>query len=150
MPDMKDQMIEEQQDRRERMHQAANDVEGVMHAQNGTCGRGPFHGDAYIYRPAEYCDKFLDKHCLISGHFGWFLEHEATSVDSDGTYGIRHISKAPNDNGSAEITTEITKEPKCRHPDAKEDGGCNVVKSARIISTALRSYILIKIRLSRR
>ncbi len=33
MPDIKDQMIEEQQDRRERMHQAVDDIEAVMHAQ---------------------------------------------------------------------------------------------------------------------
>jgi hypothetical protein len=33
MLDIKDQMIEEQQDRRERMHQAVDDIEAVMHAQ---------------------------------------------------------------------------------------------------------------------
>ncbi len=33
MPDIKDQMIEEEQDRRERMHQAVDDTETVMHAQ---------------------------------------------------------------------------------------------------------------------
>lgn len=33
MPDMKDQMIEEEQDRRERMHQAVDHIEAVKHAQ---------------------------------------------------------------------------------------------------------------------
>jgi len=33
MPDVKDQMIEEQQERRERMHQAFDDIEAIMHAQ---------------------------------------------------------------------------------------------------------------------
>ena len=33
MPDIKDQMIEEQQERRERMHQAADDIEAIVDAR---------------------------------------------------------------------------------------------------------------------
>ena len=33
MPDIKDQMIEEQQERRERTHQAVDDIEATEHAQ---------------------------------------------------------------------------------------------------------------------
>ena len=33
MPDLKDQMIEEEQEQRERMHQAVDDIEATMHTQ---------------------------------------------------------------------------------------------------------------------
>ena len=33
MPDLKDQMIEEEQEQRERMHQAVDDIEAAMHTQ---------------------------------------------------------------------------------------------------------------------
>lgn len=107
--------------------------------KHGTCGQEPFHGDAYIYSPSEYCDKSIDKHCFIAGHFDWCSEHEATSTDSDGTYDVHRTSKVRNDDGSEEINTEIIKERRCSHSDAREYGDCNVVASGMMVSTALRS-----------
>ena len=107
--------------------------------KHGTCGQDPLHGDAYIYSPAEYCNKSIDKHCFIAGHFDWCLEHEATSVDGDGTYDVYHTSQVRNDDGSEGINTEIIQKRKCSHPDAREHGGCNAVESGRMVSTALRS-----------
>ena len=71
--------------------------------KHGTCGQDPLHGDAYIYSPAEYCNKSIDKHSFIAGHFDWCLEHEATSVDSDGTYDVYRTSKVRNDDGSEKL-----------------------------------------------
>ena len=89
-----------------------------------------------FHSPAEYCDKSLDKHYFIAGHFDWCLKHEATSVDSDKTYDVHRTSKVRNDDGSEEIKTEIIKERKCSHPDAREYEGCNVIESDRMFSTA--------------
>lgn len=101
--------------------------------------KNPFMEMLTIHSPAEYCDKSLDKHCFTAGHFDWCLEHEATSVDSHGTYDVHRTSKVRNDDGSEEIKTAIIKERKFSHPDAREYGGCNVVESGKMISTALRS-----------
>lgn len=60
MPDIKDQMIEEQQDRRERMHQAVDDIEAAMQAQNMVhVVKNPFMEMLTFHSHAEYCDKSL-------------------------------------------------------------------------------------------
>lgn len=106
--------------------------------KHGICGLEPFYGDAYTYSPAEYCDKSIDKHCFIAKHFDWCLEHEATSLESDGTYDVHRTFKLRNDDGSEEIKTEIVKERKCSHPDTREYGCCNVVQSGRMVFTTMR------------
>ncbi len=100
--------------------------------------KNPFMEMLTFYSPADYCDKIIDKHCFIAGHFDWCLEHEATSVDSDGTYEVHRTSKVRNDDDSEEVFTETVKERKCSHPDAREHGGCNVVESGRMGTSALR------------
>ena len=82
--------------------------------------KNPFMKMLTFHSPAEYCDKRLNKHCFLAGHFDWCLEHEATSVDSDETYDVYRTFKVWNDDGSEEIKTEIIKERKCSHPDARE------------------------------
>lgn len=101
--------------------------------------KNPFMEMLTFHSPAEYCDKSLDKHCFIAGHLDWCLEHEATSVDSDGAYDVHRTSKVRDHDGSEEIKTEIFKERKCSHPDARGYGGCNVIESGRMISTAWES-----------
>lgn len=101
--------------------------------------KNPFMEMLTFHSPAEYCDKSLDTHCFIAGHLDWCLEHEATSVDSDGAYDVHRTSKVRDHDGSEEIKTEIFKERKCSHPDARGYGGCNVIESGRMISTAWKS-----------
>ena len=51
MVDIKDQMIEEQQERRERMHEAVDDIESVILAQTWYMSQELFCKFTYILQP---------------------------------------------------------------------------------------------------
>ena len=73
-----------------------------------------------FHSPAKFFNKSIDKHCFMRGHFGWCLEHQTTSVDTDGTYDVHHTFRDRNADGSEKITTKVMKERKCSHDDARE------------------------------
>ena len=101
------------------------------------CRRARMASDAYLYSPDEDCDKDLDKWCFIAGHFDWYLEHEAISSESGGTYEAHHPSIGLNEDGSIELRTQVTEERKCSDPDAKEHGWCRVLESGKKMRSSM-------------
>ncbi|KAL9039222.1 MAG: hypothetical protein Q9180_002659, partial [Flavoplaca navasiana] len=111
---IKDQMIEDEQERRERMHQAVDDIEAVENVPK--C-------------PYEHCDERMQKKCFIGGHFDWCLYHRAISVEEDGTYELHQRFTSRTSQGLEKTSSEMIEKRECSHPDVTEDKDCDVVES---------------------
>lgn len=103
-------------------------IEAVVPAKTWCVRSKQLHGDASVYSPAECCERSIDKYCFIARHFDWCLEHQVTSVDSDGSYGVRSIHQGLTEDGSEEIQIEIIEKRRCSHPDARQYECCDFVE----------------------
>ncbi|KAI9640587.1 hypothetical protein NHQ30_010886 [Ciborinia camelliae] len=117
MRDVKDQMIEEAQEKREETENVLDDIKSS--GENFEC-------------PYKNCEKAkCTKQCFVKGHFNWCLEHSApSSKDVHGTY---HVTEIKNTKINWQITERrnVVEKPKCvlvgEHDN--ENPSCNIVES---------------------
>ncbi|KAF2188754.1 hypothetical protein K469DRAFT_702446 [Zopfia rhizophila CBS 207.26] len=117
MIDLKDQMIEEAQEQRERTEDVLDDIESF--GERFKC-------------PYENCaEPYCTKQCFAQQHFGWCLEHSApSSEDVHGTYRITEVL-VTRVNGQIIERCDIVEKLKCALAGQQEGGDpdCNVVQS---------------------
>jgi hypothetical protein len=133
MLDLKDQMIEEAQERRERNENVLDDIEssGENFEWFVLSSRVKFHS-LNMHSPSEYCDEVkCAKQCFASGHFNWCLEHSApSSEDVHGTYRVTEVM-ITKVNGQITESRNVIEKPKCALAGEhdSEDPCCNIVQS---------------------
>ncbi|KAL5350967.1 hypothetical protein ACLOAV_004540 [Pseudogymnoascus australis] len=128
MPDLKDQMIEEAQEQRERTEYVLDDIE--------SCGER-------FKCPSEFCtESYCTKQCFARGHFDWCIEHSApSSEDIQGTYRITEVTVTKIDGHITERRDVIDKR-KCSLGEEQEpeDPGCDIVQSDFMGDDQLREF----------
>ncbi|KAI1112002.1 hypothetical protein F5Y14DRAFT_283976 [Nemania sp. NC0429] len=117
MGQVKDQMMEAEEEERQNVEQALEDIEA--------------YGDRYQC-PNEHCrDQVCSKKCFAGGCFDWCLTHERPSVEEiHGTVSveIRHITTDAE--GNSVSYTEVEKRRVCGHENANANasrGDCNII-----------------------
>ncbi|KOC12525.1 hypothetical protein AFLA70_614g000271 [Aspergillus flavus AF70] len=108
--DLKDRMIVEYEERRDKTHQAVDDVEGSVEGQ--TC---------------PSCRKRITKWCFIQGCFDWCLEHSAAFTGDHGQAMAYRVAKSKDSSGNMITTESSIAVKKCSSPDA--DAHCDVIRS---------------------
>jgi hypothetical protein len=134
MLDIKDQMIEEAQERRENNENVLDDIDssGEKFDWSVSSGIAKLH-DLTMHSPSEDCDKpECTKQCFVSGHFQWCLEHSAPSSEEvHGTYRVTEVM-ITKVNGQVVEKSSVVEKSKCAvawENDDQEHPDCNVVVS---------------------
>ncbi|KAL4927745.1 uncharacterized protein BDV17DRAFT_265719 [Aspergillus undulatus] len=108
MLDLKDRMIVEYKERRDKTHETVDDVEANVEGQ-----------------PCPECQGNITKWCFVQNCFDWCLTHSAISTASHGEATSRLLSQSKDSSGNTVVKESTMVVRKCGSPDAGAD--CDII-----------------------
>lgn len=130
--DPSEEMILQNEWRRDRMHQAVDEVEACAHGRwcDGVrpCIAIPHNANRSPYSPNGHD---IDKKCLIGNCFAWCLEHQQISTEADGEETVEtHITDRDQEgNVRQRVIPEIQRRCRKRRLEPVQGDYCDVVES---------------------